>query len=62
MLLTFRHLHSKDIAHRDIKPENFLLEGRADDLDGSPFEDGEVKMIDFGFSKMFHGTEEMHQV
>jgi hypothetical protein len=23
-------------------------------------QDGEVKMIDFGFSKMFHGTEETH--
>jgi hypothetical protein len=23
-------------------------------------QDGEVKMIDFGFSKMFHGTKETH--
>ena len=54
--------NDKEQQRRDIKPENFLLEGRASDLDGSPFQGGEVKMIDFGFSKMFHGTEEMHQM
>jgi len=62
MFSALQYLHSLDIAHRDIKPENFLLEARAEDLDGSPFAGGEIKMIDFGFSKMFHGTEEMHQM
>ena len=39
-----------------------FCQARAEDLDGSPFEGGEIKMIDFGFSKKFHGTEEMHQM
>jgi len=61
MMSALQYLHSKNIAHRDIKPENFMLEAKAENLDGSPFQGGEVKMIDFGFSKMFQGTEEMHQ-
>ena len=62
MLSALHYLHSRSIAHRDIKPENFLLEARAGDEHGSPFAGGEIKMIDFGFSKIFHGTEEMHQM
>jgi len=62
MFSAVQYLHSLDIVHRDLKPENFMLEARAEDLDGSPFEGGETKMIDFGFSKKFNGLEDEHQV
>ena len=39
-LCALRHLHDKNIAHRDFKPENIL------------FQQGNVKLIDFGISKM----------
>ncbi|KAJ1472769.1 kinase-like domain-containing protein, partial [Baffinella frigidus] len=51
------YLHKRHIAHRDIKPENFLLESK-------PTQEGpgEIKLIDFGFSKVFHSSDEMHNV
>mmetsp|Transcript_57761 Transcript_57761/g.135863 ORF Transcript_57761/g.135863 Transcript_57761/m.135863 type:complete len:803 (-) Transcript_57761:221-2629(-) len=57
MLSAVNYLHARGIAHRDIKPENFLLETKA--TNEGP---GEIKMIDFGFSKVFHGTEDMHNM
>ena len=39
-LCALRHLHGNNIAHRDFKPENIL------------FQQGDVKLIDFGISKM----------
>ena len=39
------HIHSKNIAHRDLKPENLLLT-----------EDNTLKIIDFGLSHEFDGT------
>eukprot|EP00802_Teleaulax_amphioxeia_P010039 Tamp_10064.p1 GENE.Tamp_10064~~Tamp_10064.p1 ORF type:complete len:428 (+),score=89.58 Tamp_10064:2-1285(+) len=62
MMSALQYLHSCGIAHRDIKPENFLLEAPAGDLEGSPFAGGEIKMIDFGFSKRFYGTGKMHEM
>ncbi|EMS16452.1 calcium-dependent protein kinase 2, putative [Entamoeba histolytica HM-3:IMSS] len=38
------YLHSMNIVHRDLKPENILLK--------SPDDDTDVRIADFGFSKM----------
>lgn len=42
-----KHCHDRDICHRDLKPENFLFE--------TPAEDAELKVIDFGLSRMDDG-------
>ncbi|CAE8632647.1 unnamed protein product, partial [Polarella glacialis] len=44
MLLAVNYLHSHNIVHRDIKLENFLYEAKESD---------QLKMIDFGFSKVW---------
>eukprot|EP00746_Dinoflagellata_sp_MGD_P014931 gnl/MRDRNA2_/MRDRNA2_132973_c0_seq1.p1 gnl/MRDRNA2_/MRDRNA2_132973_c0~~gnl/MRDRNA2_/MRDRNA2_132973_c0_seq1.p1 ORF type:complete len:520 (+),score=95.34 gnl/MRDRNA2_/MRDRNA2_132973_c0_seq1:85-1644(+) len=41
------YLHKLGIAHRDLKPENFLMQDKS--------EDAEVKLIDFGISRWYHG-------
>lgn len=51
MLSAIFYCHSKGIAHRDIKMANFLLESDSDDA--------KLKMIDFGFSKMFYSAAKM---
>ena len=40
------------IAHRDLKPENFLYLTK--------HEDSPIKVIDFGLSKAFEGSANMH--
>jgi len=42
------YLHKKDILHRDIKPENILLK--------KPSDINEIRIIDFGMSKVFEKT------
>ncbi|MDR3548702.1 MAG: protein kinase [Candidatus Pacebacteria bacterium] len=44
------YLHSYGIVHRDLKPDNVLLESRREDSD--------VKLIDFGLSKIVGPTEQ----
>ena len=41
---SINYCHNMGIAHRDLKPENFLFE--------SSEEDSELKIIDFGLSKI----------
>lgn len=41
------HIHSNNVVHRDMKPENCLLD-----------KDGQVRIIDFGLSKMVQHAEE----
>ena len=45
------HLHSYGIVHRDLKPENVILT-----------EDGEVKVVDFGFSQLIPEEELEHRI
>lgn len=49
ILSAVSYLHKLGIAHRDLKPENLLCSG-TDDTE-------EVKIADFGLSKMFDGNE-----
>lgn len=43
------YMHSFGIAHRDLKPENILMTSQGDDA--------ELKLVDFGLSKMIGPTE-----
>jgi calcium-dependent protein kinase len=54
MLGAVNYLHSMDICHRDLKLENFIF------TEKGPA--GEIKMIDFGFSKHYLSKEHMHEV
>jgi serine/threonine protein kinase len=42
-------MHSRGITHRDLKYENILF------VDSSPL--AEIKLIDFGLSKVFFGGQ-----
>jgi len=46
ILNAINYCHKLDIAHRDLKPENFLFETKNDK--------SELKVIDFGLSKICH--------
>lgn len=48
------YCHSRGVSHRDLKLENLML---CDDEDGA-----DVKLIDFGFSKLFKGSNCMFAV
>jgi len=52
LIMALEYLHQKDIVHRDLKPENLLLK--------SAEEDNEIKLADFGLSKIM-GQEVMMQ-
>mmetsp|Transcript_56615 Transcript_56615/g.143328 ORF Transcript_56615/g.143328 Transcript_56615/m.143328 type:complete len:548 (-) Transcript_56615:120-1763(-) len=51
MLLAVNYIHTHGIVHRDLKLENFLY-----DSEGS----NHLKLIDFGFSKMWDPNIKMH--
>ena len=48
ILQPLNYCHSQGIAHRDLKPENFLFETKDEDSD--------LKIIDFGLSKILTNT------
>jgi len=43
-------MHDNHLIHRDIKPENIMLEEGDKDLP-------EIKLIDFGTSRIFHADD-----
>lgn len=45
IISAINHMHSKQIVHRDIKPENMLFANTG--------KDSEIKLIDFGLSRVF---------
>ena len=47
ILLALNYCHNQNIVHRDLKPENFLYSNKD--------EDSELKIIDFGLSKILNG-------
>jgi calcium-dependent protein kinase len=51
MLLAINYLHQHNIVHRDIKLENFLYEDAS--------ETSRLKLIDFGFSRVWHPQERL---
>jgi serine/threonine protein kinase len=54
LLSTIKYCHDSNIVHRDLKPENILIEGNPRSKSGIT-----IKVIDFGTSKLFSGSEVM---
>mmetsp|Transcript_64471 Transcript_64471/g.135282 ORF Transcript_64471/g.135282 Transcript_64471/m.135282 type:complete len:476 (+) Transcript_64471:814-2241(+) len=55
MLLALHYMHSHGIVHRDLKLENFLYDAKSD-ASGRDW----LKLIDFGFSKVWDPNLKMH--
>lgn len=51
------YCHSRAVSHRDLKLENLMLQDSESDLCAAT-----VKLIDFGFSKLFKGSNSMFAV
>ena len=45
--MALNYCHTSNIVHRDLKPENFLFAGKEETAD--------LKIIDFGLSKIMNG-------
>ncbi|XP_074599310.1 serine/threonine-protein kinase 17A-like [Brevipalpus obovatus] len=54
ILRAVEFLHSNNIAHLDIKPQNLLLTG--------PLPDGDVKLCDFGISRLIADGVELREI
>ena len=54
ILQSLNYCHSQGIAHRDLKPENFLFESKDADAD--------LKIIDFGLSKVIRNPQFLESV
>jgi len=54
ILSAVNYCHKYKIVHRDMKPENLVLEN--DDIEGN------LKIIDFGTSRIFKSTERMKEL
>jgi len=52
LLDAVEYLHDNGIAHRDLKPENILCMTKTSPMDG--FRREQIKVADFGLSKMFN--------
>ena len=52
LLKALVHCHEHHICHRDLKPENFLLKAKGDIT--------QLKVIDFGLSRIFEEGQHMH--
>lgn len=48
------HLHSHNVAHLDLKPQNLLLT--------ADFPEGEVKLCDFGISRIIESGVEVREI
>merc|ERR1719320_2030056 len=61
MLSSIFYIHSKGIMHCDLKPENFMFKkksSRGEDRD----KPGDIKLIDFGTSKIVRWGKHYHQL
>ena len=52
ILQAISYCHNNGVCHRDLKPENFIY--------ATKDEDSDIKIIDFGLSKIFDPTTQGH--
>lgn len=59
-----RFVHSQGVLHRDVKPSNVLLTGEGMDASSQhlPLDKAEIKLADFGISKILEATSNANTV